>query len=224
MQNLRRLAAVGLAGTAFLGVSALGERRASASFIDAGIEAGVVKRSLADTSYKPGFVWQLHAELALIPPILMLGPYATFSNATPDVSTKDSPSSVAFRTFGLRAKLKLPLPGDFKPYGVAGVGYVHADFPDQVLTYCADPNIPAACVSRPVTSATANFAEFILGGGFLYEFASPLALTVEFNWRPSVGYKNDVYQKQLQNQSTTAPDPGRNGSAWTLMGGLSLVL
>ncbi|GAC1370544.1 MAG: hypothetical protein NVSMB47_19740 [Polyangiales bacterium] len=207
----------------------LAERPARASVVDVGIEAGAQKRELSGTSYKTSFAWQLHAELALIPPILMIGPYATFAHATPDVPTKESPSNVAFRTFGLRAKLKLPIPGDFKPYGVAGLGWVHGEFPDQTLTIC-DPQQPTLCASRQFPNATANFVEFVLGGGLLWEIASPLAITAEFNWRPTTGYKNDAYQKQLDGSQasgtaqTNPPDPSRNGVSWTGMLGLALVL
>jgi opacity protein-like surface antigen len=205
------------------------EPRAHASFIDAGIEAGVQKRNLADTSYKVGFAWQLHAELALLPPILMFGPYVTFNTGVPDTAhTTSDPSSVRFTAIGARVKLKIPIPGDFKPYGVAGIGWVHGDFPDQTLKYC-DPQIPTACVSTTVPNATANFAEFILGGGLLWEVASPFALTAEFNWRPTTGYKNDTYQNQLNNAdsgktNTNPPEPSRNGSSWTAMLGIALVI
>ena len=211
-------------------VATIDESAARASFIDAGIEAGVQKRTLSDTSYKPGFAWQLHAELALLPPILMFGPYATFQTAVPDTShTTSDFSSIRFTAIGARAKLKIPIPGDFKPYGVAGIGWVHGDFPDQHVTYCADPSQPGSCITSQLPSASANFVEFILGAGLLYEIASPFAITAEFDWRPTTGYKNDVYQNQINNAnngtaSTNPPDPSRNGSSWTAMLGIALVI
>jgi hypothetical protein len=75
-----------------------------------------------------------------------------------------------------------------------------------------------------VPSATANFAEFVLGAGFMLQLAKPLAFTAEFNWRPSTGYKNDIYEQQIQAQSTGAPDPSRNGAAWVGLFGLALTL
>lgn len=216
---------------ALAAVCCFGASTAHASFIDAGIEAGVQGRTLADTTYKPGFAWQLHAELALLPPILMFGPYATFNTGTPDIKTTggSTPDTIRFTAIGARAKLKIPIPGDFKPYGVAGIGWVHGDFPDQTLNVCLDPQVPASCSVQKVPSATANFVEFVLGAGLLWEVASPFALTAEFDWRPTTGYKNDVYQNQL-NQSqkagappASAPEPSRNGSSWTAMLGIALV-
>src|SRR4051812_40746989 len=54
-------------------------RSATASSLDIGAAAGVVKRSLSDTDYKMGFTWQLSADLAMLP-ILTIGPYLTFAN------------------------------------------------------------------------------------------------------------------------------------------------
>ena len=206
-----------------------GEHRAQASFIDAGIEAGIAKRSLAGTDYKTGFAWQLHAELALIPPILMVGPFVTFASSKPDIS--GDPSSVPFRTIGLRAKLKIPIPGGFKPYGVAGIGWSHADFAD--VQVCGNINISGVAASgcRAFPNANANFVEMILGAGFMIDIAGPLAFTAEFNWRPATGYKNDEYQKavdaaQANNGAapSSRPDPSRNGVVYTVMGGLALSL
>ena len=203
-----------------------GERRASASFLDAGIDAGFSKRSLADTSYKPGFAWQLHAELALLPPILMIGPYATFDKPSPDVAGS-APDNIAFRTFGLRAKLKLPIPGGVKPYGVAGIGWTHADFPDFTFKAC-QPTIqgaPPVCVTKPLPNATANFVEFVLGAGLQIDLFGPLVLNAEFDWRPTTGYKNQDYQNALEQKgSGGAPEPGRNGVVWTGFLGLALSL
>ena len=208
--------------------SLAGEQTAKASFIDAGIEAGIAKRSLAGTDYKTSFAWQLHAELALIPPILMLGPFVTFTNAKPDVNDTES---IAFRTIGLRAKLKIPIPGGFKPYGVAGVGWTHGDFADFKI--CGNVNVggTTAAGCRTLPNADANFVEFILGAGFMIDIAGPLALTAEFNWRPSTGYKNDEYQKTLEAAQanngaapSSQPDPSRNGVTYTVMGGLALSL
>ncbi|MGZ3417686.1 MAG: hypothetical protein ACXVEF_07790 [Polyangiales bacterium] len=221
---LRKSTKLGLLALATTAVLSTQTGEASASFIDVGAQAGVMGRSLAGTTYKPGFSFQLHADLALIPPILMLGAYADGipfgGKLTPDRGT--DPQPINFQGGGLRAKLKIPLPGPFTPYGIAGVGFVHANFPDQVISACLPGT--AVCQSRTVPSATANFAEFVLGGGAMIELAGPLALTLEATWRPSTGYKNDTYEQQIQNQSTTAPSPSRNGYAWTVHGGLAISL
>jgi len=211
-------------------VAGVAEKKASASLIDIGAEAGVQKRNLSDTNYKTAFAWQLHAEFALLPPIIMVGPYLTMQTAKPDnaQTSGGDVSSNSFRTIGARAKVKIPIPGGFTPYGVIGAGWVHADFPDQSITKC--PPAPAQCPPiTPITvklpNLTANFVEFVIGGGLLIDLAGPLALSLEFNWRPTTGYKNDTYEKQLQsNDPSKAPDPSRNGYSWTAMAGLAIVL
>jgi opacity protein-like surface antigen len=188
--------------------------RADASAIDLGISGGFVKRSLAETDYKTGFTWQLNGDLAFFP-MLMMGPYIAFSSSTPDL---DGASSIAFRTIGARIKLKIPLPGPVQPFGVAGAGWAHGDFPDQRVQICVD----GVCGSRSLPSATANFAEFLVGGGLIWTPAAPIAVTAEFNWRPTTGYTNDTYEKQIQSGQTSAPDPSRNGVAWVGLLGVGL--
>jgi len=58
----------------------------------------------------------------------------------------------------------------------------------------------------------------------MWTFAAPFAVTGEFNWRPTAGYTNDVYENQVQSRQTTAPDPSRNGVAWVGLLGLELTL
>src|SRR5689334_11844611 len=170
--------------------------RADASSIDLGVSGGFVKRSLASTDYKTGFAWQLNGDFTFFP-LLMMGPYVTFASTTPDL---DGASSIAFRTIGARVKLKIPLPGPVQPFGVAGAGWAHGDFPDQRLQVCVNGN----CLTRVVPSATANFAEFLVGGGLIWTPAAPLAFTAEFNWRPTTGYTNDTYENAIQSGQTSA--------------------
>jgi hypothetical protein len=207
------------ASIAIAGMMMLWPSRSDA-FIDAGIDVGALKRSLSDVDYKTSFAWQLHGELTFFP-LLMMGPYATFTSATAEVGTSGTSSSIAFRTIGLRVKLKIPVADTFALYGVAGAGWAHANFPDQVLTFCQPP-LPA-CIQKTVPSATANFAEFLVGGGGMWTFSSPLALSAEFNWRPTTGYKNDVYERQVQSKELSAPDPGRNGVAWVGLIGVAVT-
>jgi opacity protein-like surface antigen len=182
--------------------------------IDLGVSAGFVKRSLAETDYKTGFIWQLNGDFTFFP-MLMMGPYVSFSNSTPDL---EGASSITFRTIGARVKLKIPLPGPVQPFGVAGAGWAHGDFPDQRIQVC----VSGTCATRTVPSATANFAEFLVGGGLIWTPAAPLAFTAEFNWRPTTGYTNDTYENQIQTGQTSAPDPSRNGVAWVGLLGAGL--
>ena len=220
MQLAKTILGVGLLTTAVL---ASGE--ADASFIDIGVQAGVAGRTLADVNYKPGFNFQAHADLALIPPILMLGAYVNgipfggqmYPKAGQGVDTNDS---VNFRSFGMRAKLKIPIPGGFTPYGIAGIGLVNANFPDITIQKCTTIAGQSGCVAQKVPNANNWFAEFVLGAGFMIKLAGPLHLTVEGAWRPSTGYKNEDYDKALETQKQ--PQPSRTGSAWTVHGGLAI--
>lgn len=216
----KTLLAFGLVTTA-----ALATRDASASFIDIGVQGGVSSRTLADVRYKPAFNFQAHADLALIPPILMVGAYIggipiggqAYPAAGQGVGTEDS---VTFRTFGLRAKLKIPLPGPVTPYGIAGVGLVNASFPDVTITKCATVAGQSGCIGQTVPNANKYFAEFVLGVGMMIKLAGPLFLTLEGAWRPTTGYKNEDYDKALETQKQ--PAPSRTGSSWTFHGGLAI--
>jgi opacity protein-like surface antigen len=184
------------------------------AFVDLTASGGFVKRTLGGIDYNTGFIWQLNGDIAFFP-ALMMGPYIAFASTTPDFS---GATSVAFRTVGARVKLKIPIPGPIQPFGVAGAGWAHGDFPDQRVQICVN----GQCREELVPNATANFAEFLLGGGLIWVPAAPLALTAEFNWRPTTGYTNDVYEKQIQSGSTSAPEPSRNGSAWVGLLGIGL--
>jgi opacity protein-like surface antigen len=185
------------------------------AFVDVTASGGFVKRSLGGIDYTTGFTWQLNGDIAFFP-MLMMGAYVGFADVTPDYT---GASSVSFRTIGARVKLKLPLPGPVAPYGVAGAGWAYGNFPDQTVQVCTN----GQCVQRTVPNATANFAEFLVGGGLMWTVYAPLALTAEFNWRPTTGYTNDVYENQIQSGSTTAPEPSRNGVAWVGLLGAGLT-
>lgn len=217
-------------GKVFLGLglvtaAALSVNDASASFIDIGVQGGVSSRTLADINYKPGFNFQAHADLALIPPILMLGAYVNglpfggqaYPKAGQDVNTNEA---INFRTFGMRAKLKIPIPGGFTPYGIAGIGLVNASFPDITIQKCGTVAGQSQCVSQPVPNANKWFVEFVLGVGAMIKLAGPLHLTLEGAWRPTTGYKNEDYDKALETQQK--PAPSRTGSSFTFHGGLAI--
>lgn len=216
---------------------------ASASIIDLGAQAGGIRRNLSDTDYKTGFGWELHGEFAMLPPILMVGPYFGMHTLEPD--TKLTTQKINFRTIGAHAKLKIPLPGGIRPYGLLGIGWVHGDFPDLVVDLPTvagvTPDKNAVCISPAspnpsksacnIPSATANFVEFKIGGGLMIQLGDYLAFNAEFTWRPTTGYKNDTYENGLQGQigqqskpSNQLPPPGRNGYAFTGMAGLQLTL
>lgn len=222
----KRLLPFGLAGLAMAGVSLL-PHDANAAFLEAGVQAGYASRSLAGTDYKPGFNTQIHVDLAMLPPILMIGAYANGFPIGGDLTAKDAApgaKAINFTTFGARAKLRIPIPGPVTPYGIAGIGWVRASFPETTLTVC-DPYTGLACASKQMPDARSNFVEFVLGVGLMIKIAGPLQLTIEGAWRPSTGYTNDDYQKALAGNDPnkpTTPQPARTGYALTGLGGLAL--
>src|SRR5690349_14684753 len=99
--------------------ASLASRRAEA-MINVGAEGGLVKRTADDPgNLKLGFGYGLHGELDLIP-LLKVGPYYLHYELS-----SDSPFSfdAAFNTLGLRGRFFLPIPGSYKPYAFAGLGY-----------------------------------------------------------------------------------------------------
>lgn len=212
-----------------LGGAMATEHEASAAFFEVGGEAGVLQRSLADTRYKPDFAWQVHAEIAFIPSILMVGPYFGMQTAVPEIPNATSPRSVDFRSMGARAKVRLPLGGPIIPYGLIGVGWVHGNFPDQQVPLCTTVSGQQVCAGQTtMPSATANFVEIPVGVGLAFQLADEVALTIEGDWRPTVGYKNDAYEQAIAKAQATGttqpPPPGRNGWAFSAMAGIALTL
>lgn len=216
-----------LLGLGLVTAAALSSGDASASFLDLGVQGGVSSRTLADVKYKPGFNFQAHADLALIPPILMLGAYVNgfpfggqaYPKAGQGVNTNEA---IDFRSYGLRAKLKLPIPGGFTPYAIAGVGLVSASFPDITIQKCATIAGQSGCVEQKVPNANKLFAEFVLGVGAMIKLGGPVHLTLEGAWRPTTGYKNEDYDKAMETQKQ--PQPSRTGSSFTFHGGLAISL
>lgn len=212
-------------GFGLLGAALLAPTESKASFIDIGIQGGVSSRSLADVQYKPAASFQAHADLALIPPILMLGAYVhgipfggvAYPKAGQGI---DTDSGVNFRGAGLRAKLKIPLSKVFMPYGIFGVGMTNANFPDITVQKCGTVAGTSGCVSQKVPNANNWFAEFVVGVGAMIQLGGPVYLTLEGAWRPTTGYKNEDYDKALETQKQ--PAPSRTGSAFTGHAGLAI--
>ena len=96
-----------------------GTHTAQATAVNSGIEAGVVKRTTSSPNdLDMGFGYGAHIEVGPIPE-LNFGIYFLQSINS---ESNDSSTSVLFNTLGLRTKLVLPLPGNVKAYGFAGVG------------------------------------------------------------------------------------------------------
>ena len=199
------------------GAALLLPARAEASLVDSGAQGGIEKRSLADTSYNTGFVWQLNADLTFFP-LLMMGPYITLRELDPRYRGRGGVEHQLSHHRGSRETRKSPSPATSSRSRWRGPDGRTAISPTRCSSSATRTRVP----SKTLPNATANFAEFLLGGGVLWEAAGPLTFSLELNWRPTTGYKNDVYEQQAQSQSTTAPEPSRNGAAWVGMLGIGV--
>jgi opacity protein-like surface antigen len=208
------------------------ERDADAALVDVGLEGGLQKRNLGDTDYNWAAVIQAHADIALLPPFLMMGVYGGIQPTTSPINENIPLSSVHFYTIGARAKFTIPIPGPTDAYLIGGVGYVHGDFPDQTIIPCATVAGMRVCdpaAAQTVPNASANFVEFVLGAGLSLEIVDPVKLTLEVNYRPTVGYKNDVYEQQISKAEATMmtptlpPPPGSNGHSIVALAGIQLA-
>jgi opacity protein-like surface antigen len=170
----------------------------AAAFLNVGAEGGVVKRSAdSPNNLKLGVGYGLHGELSLLP-LIKFGPYYLHY----ELSSADRPalaaSDAVFNTFGLRARLTLPIPGGVQPYGYVGAGYTWVNY------------APALGDQR------GHFIETPLGVGLAHDFVEIFQLSLDFAWRPGFGFGGDAYDGVLQ--------ASRPSSGWSLMLGLALNL
>jgi hypothetical protein len=176
-------------------------RRAEA-FINVGAEGGLVKRSAdSPNNLKLGLGYGLHGEVDMIP-LLKIGPYYLHS----ELSSADSPAAGAadavFNTLGLRARLLLPIPGSFKPYAYAGLGYTWVNY------------MPVGVLQRP--SVSGHFFETPLGVGIAYEVLAIFQLSFDAAYRPGFGFGGDA--------SSLLPPVAAPTGGWSLMLGAALDL
>lgn len=171
------------------------------AFINVGAEGGLVKRS-ADppNNLKLGLGYGLHGEIDMIP-LLKVGPYYLHS----ELSSADSPAPGAtdagFNTLGLRARLLLPIPGSYKPYAYAGLGYTWVNY---------TPVGPS-----PFPAQSGHFLETPLGVGIAYEVAAIFQLSLDAAYRPGFSFGGDAFDAVHLTQPT---------SGWSLMLGAALDL
>jgi opacity protein-like surface antigen len=187
----------------------LAPKRANA-MINVGAEGGIVKRS-ADSPFnlKLGIGYGAHGELDLFP-LLKLGPYYLHY----ELSSADKPAfgaaDATFNVLGLRARLTLPIPGSYKPYAFAGVGYTWVNYTPVGTT------VPAGGVTVSQESVGGHFFETPLGVGIAYEVIEIFQLSLDAAWRPAFGFGGDAY-----GSTTSGANPA---SGWSVLLGASLNL
>jgi opacity protein-like surface antigen len=177
-------------------------KRAEA-LINVGAEGGLVKRSAdSPNNLKLGLGYGAHGEVDLLP-LIKFGPYYLHY----ELSSADSPAlgsaDAVFNTLGLRARLTLPIPGSYKPYAYAGVGYSWANY---TILSCTDPGFCGGM-------ASGHFFETPLGLGIAYEVIEIFQLSLDAAYRPAFGFGGDAFG------GITHPTSG-----WSLMLGAALSL
>jgi len=179
-------------------------KRAEA-LINVGAEGGLVKRTAdSPNNLKLGLGYGAHGEVDLLP-LIKFGPYYLHY----ELSSADSPAlgsaDAVFNTLGLRARLMLPIPGSYKPYAFAGVGYAWASYTLSFGSFTS----PAA---------SGHFFETPLGAGIAYEVVEIFQLSLDAAYRPAFGFGGDAFNSAF-NGGVTHPTSG-----WSLMLGAALNL
>src|SRR5258706_3571823 len=159
---------------AILVLALVGMPRRAKAFINVGAEGGIVKRTAdAPNNLKAGIGYGLHAELDMLP-LIKVGPYYLHY----ELSSADALPGAAdavFNTFGLRARLMLPIPGSIKPYGYAGIGYTAVNY------------------SPGLGDRRGRFFETPLGAGLAYEVLPIFQLSLDAAYRPAFAFGGDAF-------------------------------
>lgn len=214
IRNGRRSTAVALASAAAAFAALAMPRAASATVLNGGVEAGLVKRYAdAPSQLKLGTGWGAHAELHLLP-TLGFGPYyqhyelAFGENTT--TNTKDS----IFDVLGARARFVLPLPGSsWRPYAYVGIGYTWVTNPATPLPF--DMTNPAA-KSGGFATNDGHFWETPIGVGVAYEVLKLVHLSLDVAWRPGMSFGGSAYEG--------VPPLSQPRGGWSAMLGAALDL
>ncbi len=167
------------------------------AFINVGAEGGIVKRTAdAPNNLKAGIGYGLHGELDMVP-LIKVGPYYLHY----ELSSADAVPGAAdavFNTLGLRARLMLPIPGSYKPYAFAGIGYTAVNY------------------SPGLGDRKGRFFETPLGAGLAYEVLPIFQLSLDAAYRPAFGFGGDAFDG--------TPPATQPTSGWSVMLGASLSL
>lgn len=180
----------------WLGVflAGLGVARPAYALLNAGIEAGAVKRTASSDDPKWGFGYGAHAELGLAP-ALSVGAY--FLRSTNSIANAPVSTDATFNTLGLRAKLTLPMPGDTKPYGFVGFGSTWTKY------------------SAAGTDVSGHSWEIPIGIGIAHKVLELFQLSLEGAYRPSMSFSGDAYDNK---------NIGHPSSGWSALVGFAIDL
>jgi opacity protein-like surface antigen len=165
-----------IAAALLFAASVFATARTSSAFVNAGAEAGIVKRSAASpNNLKLGVGYGVHADLDLLP-LISVGPYYLHY----ELSSADRPApgaaDAAFNVLGLRGRLTLPIPGSWKPYGLIGIGYTWANY------------------SPAIGDRAGHFFEIPVGAGLAYEVIEIFQLSLDVAYRPGVSFGGQAYE------------------------------
>jgi|SRR5579859_2176850 len=171
------------------------------AMINVGAEGGLVKRT-ADPPYnlKLGIGYGLHGELDLIP-LLKVGPYYLHYELGAADDKLQGAVNDAFNVIGLRARFMLPIPGSYKPYAYAGIGYTAV-------------NLTATGPLASQGSVSGHFFETPLGVGIAYEVVEIFQLSLDAALRPGFGFGGDAF----------VSSSGTPASGWSVLLGAALNL
>jgi len=167
------------------------------AILNAGAEGGLVKRTAdAPNNLKIGIGYGLHGEVDFLP-LLKVGPYYLHYELSSADAVQGSADAV-FNTLGLRARLMLPIPGSYKPYAFAGIGYTWVDY------------------APVVGDRKGHFFETPLGAGIAYEVLPIFQLSLDVAYRPAFGFGGDAFD--------AAAPASKPSSGWSVMLGAALSL
>ena len=184
-----------------LALLALALPKRAEAMINVGAEGGLVKRTQDPPgNLKLGIGYGVHGELDLIP-LLKLGPYYLHYELGAADSSLLGSASAAFNAFGLRARFTLPIPGSYKPYAFAGLGYTLVNF---------TATGPLAAQG----SVGGHFFETPIGVGLAYEVVEIFQLSLDAALRPGFGFGGDAF-------GTGSSGPA---SGWSVLLGAALNL
>lgn len=166
------------------------------AFLNAGVEAGVVKRTASDpNNLNLGLGIGAHAELTFADTFALGGYYLHSKNPITGTASS-SEADCIFDTWGIRGRLILPMPGRTKPYALLGLGHTWANYE-----------------SHGLTQTKGESWEVPIGFGVAHKFLGLFQFSLEGAYRPSFSFSGDAYTQAGIRQ----PKGG-----WSALAGLAL--
>jgi len=175
-----------ITSAAFCALSVFCAQEAEAQ-VNIGAEAGLAYRS-SSPSLQLGQAVGAHAEVKIVP-LLSVGGYYLYQQLGQE-DAGDNAQPAAFRTFGGRARLSMPMPGsNFRPYSFIGVGYTDVEYPSTATI----GNINAAAVNTTnIVNRSGSYVETPIGVGCGYQL-SIIQLSLDLAFRPGFAFSGNAY-------------------------------